>query len=471
MQKIVYISVDQLHPHPDNPRKNLGDLTELSESIKAKGVLQNLTVVPAEEGGYRIIIGHRRHAAGVQAGLDELPCVVVAMTPQEQFETMMVENVQRSDLTVYEQAEGFQMMMDMGNSVEDIASKTGFSKTTVYSRMKLMELDKKKFQKAEKRGATMTDYLKLNEIKDPALRNKVLDTIGTPDFTAKLKHAKQQEEFADFISKVKADLEAADWCQPIPEGANTYRDYDFVTSYSTYNRKEVTRPEDADTVAYFYYRRTDTDIALYKKKSETEVAAVNLDKERKDRLKEKLQDIADELNSISLRHLEMRDDFIRDFTAVNNYEMDIEAFAAKTIVWIYSDRYGSHSLDLDRLGNLLNVKVLGDRRDGYELDPESWRSRLFNNPQYALLCTVYTLLEKDGNSYNKTVWNSTILDRCPTHNKNSTLDLIYEGLVSLGYEMSEEEIQMQNGSHPLFKKTSALIEQFKKESEKNEEEK
>ena len=108
MQKIVYIRVDHLHPHPDNPRKDLGDLTELSESIKAKGVLQNLTVVPADDG-YRVIIGHRRHAAATLAGLTELPCVVTSMSPQEQFETMMVENVQRSDLTVYEQAEGFQI--------------------------------------------------------------------------------------------------------------------------------------------------------------------------------------------------------------------------------------------------------------------------------------------------------------------------------------------------------------------------
>ena len=63
MQKIEYIHISRLHPHPDNPRKELGDLTELAASIEAKGVLQNLTVVPDNDGGYRIIIGHRRHAA------------------------------------------------------------------------------------------------------------------------------------------------------------------------------------------------------------------------------------------------------------------------------------------------------------------------------------------------------------------------------------------------------------------------
>ncbi|MBQ3195951.1 MAG: ParB N-terminal domain-containing protein [Clostridia bacterium] len=53
---LVYISVEELYPHPDNPRKELGELTELAESIKSKGVMQNLTVVPRSEGGYTVII-------------------------------------------------------------------------------------------------------------------------------------------------------------------------------------------------------------------------------------------------------------------------------------------------------------------------------------------------------------------------------------------------------------------------------
>lgn len=110
---LVYIPIDKLHPHPDNPRKELGDLYELTESIKVRGIMQNLTVVPYEDG-YRIIIGHRRAAAAKEAGLTSLPCVIVEMTPEEQVATMLVENIQRSDLTVYEQAQSFQLMMDMG---------------------------------------------------------------------------------------------------------------------------------------------------------------------------------------------------------------------------------------------------------------------------------------------------------------------------------------------------------------------
>ena len=127
MSEMVFIPVERLVPHPDNPRKDLGDLTELAASIKENGVFQNLTVVPEVEDRFTVIIGHRRLAAAKLAGLTELPCVVVEMTPKEQVQTMLLENMQRSDLTVYEQAQGFQMMLDLGATVEEIAEKSGFS--------------------------------------------------------------------------------------------------------------------------------------------------------------------------------------------------------------------------------------------------------------------------------------------------------------------------------------------------------
>lgn len=150
MAEITNIACRRLHPHPDNPRKELGDLTELAASIKENGIFQNLTVIPGhylnsreyiakcvDEGGdaaaaaaawtpkavwssddYTIIIGHRRAAAAQQAGLFEVPCVVVEMDEREQLQTMMIENMQRSDLTTYEQAQGFQLMLDLGDTVE-----------------------------------------------------------------------------------------------------------------------------------------------------------------------------------------------------------------------------------------------------------------------------------------------------------------------------------------------------------------
>ena len=192
MAEILYIPIDKLNPHPDNPRKEIGDVSELAESIKAKGVLQNLTVVPyvspvhgrVMEGLYTILIGHRRFAAAKLAGLKELPCVVVEMSKEDQIATMLVENMQRSDLTIYEEAKGFQMMLDLGKTVKDVSDMSGFSEATVKRRVKLAALDEKKFKKAVDRGATLFDFAKLDEIEDMAQYSANTVPVMMPYITA-----------------------------------------------------------------------------------------------------------------------------------------------------------------------------------------------------------------------------------------------------------------------------------------------
>lgn len=148
---ITNINAKLIHQHPDNPRKDLGDLTELSESIKKKGIMQNLTVIPGHwdedkthhDEGYTLIIGHRRFAAGKMAGVTMYPCRIVEdMSYKDQVGTMLEENMQRIDLTPLEQAEGFQMMLDLGDTEEQIAEKTGFSRTTVRRRLEIAKLDR-----------------------------------------------------------------------------------------------------------------------------------------------------------------------------------------------------------------------------------------------------------------------------------------------------------------------------------------
>jgi hypothetical protein len=85
MAELQYIAVSQLYPHPDNPRKDLGDLTELADSIKANGIYQNLTVIPREPDGYTVIIGHRRLSAAKLAGLEKVPCIVAEMTKKSSW--------------------------------------------------------------------------------------------------------------------------------------------------------------------------------------------------------------------------------------------------------------------------------------------------------------------------------------------------------------------------------------------------
>lgn len=207
MKEMQYIAIEQLHPHPDNPRKDLGDLTELAASIKQSGIYQNLTVVPREGGGYTVVIGHRRRAASELAGITELPCVITEMSYKEQLSTMLLENMQRSDLTIYEQAQGFQMMLDLGDTISTIAQSTGLSETTVRRRVKLLELDKEKFEKATARGATLFDFTELNKVKSIESRNELLDCIGTANFNNKLKYIIDKEKTAERMAEIRAALD------------------------------------------------------------------------------------------------------------------------------------------------------------------------------------------------------------------------------------------------------------------------
>ena len=177
---ITYIEAEHIRPHPENPRKNLGDLSELVESIRKNGVLQNLTVIPVEgeQGEYMTLIGHRRYAAGTQAGIEKFPCKIAEnLTPREQVSIMLEENMQRNDLTIYEQDQGFQLMLDLGETEDTIAEKTGFSKTTIRHRLNIAKLDQKELQKKEQDECfqlTLRDLYELEKVKDVEARNKIL---------------------------------------------------------------------------------------------------------------------------------------------------------------------------------------------------------------------------------------------------------------------------------------------------------
>ena len=132
------------------------------------------------------------------------------MDPKEQVATMLLENMQRCDLTVYEQAKGFQMMLDFGVSIADISEKTGFSQTTVRRRLKLLELDEDRFRESAKRNPTLMEYMELEQIEDISLRNEVLDHVGTPNFHCELQRALDRQKIdkrrAEIIAVLKRSL-------------------------------------------------------------------------------------------------------------------------------------------------------------------------------------------------------------------------------------------------------------------------
>ena len=127
------ISLDRLEPNPMQPRTDLGDLEELVASIKEKGVLEPLLVRPSQVGGrFMIISGERRYRAAREAGLHEVPCIEMDVDDRLVAEIALIENLQRKDLTPYEEAEGLSALVNrFGYTHEDIARKIGKSRPSV----------------------------------------------------------------------------------------------------------------------------------------------------------------------------------------------------------------------------------------------------------------------------------------------------------------------------------------------------
>lgn len=98
---------------------------------------------------FTVIIGHRRLAAAKQAGLTELPCAVVEMTEKEQLSTMLTENMQRSDLTVYEEAKGCQLLLDLGDTIAEVAERQAFRKAKSDGELNSVSLMKKLSKRAK----------------------------------------------------------------------------------------------------------------------------------------------------------------------------------------------------------------------------------------------------------------------------------------------------------------------------------
>lgn len=125
------VPIDQVDPNPDQPRQAMGDLTELIASVSEKGIIEPL-VVRQRGPRYQIIAGERRYHAAVQAGLHELPVVIRDVDDTEMLELALVENIQRKDLTAFEEAEALTSLAQRcGYTHEDLAKRLGKSRTAV----------------------------------------------------------------------------------------------------------------------------------------------------------------------------------------------------------------------------------------------------------------------------------------------------------------------------------------------------
>jgi ParB family chromosome partitioning protein len=134
------VRVTAITANHDQPRENLGDLQDLIGSIAKHGVLEPL-LVRRREGGYELVSGERRFHAAMHVGLTELPCIELEVSDQQALEIALVENLQRRDLTAFEEAEGFYTLVDKyGYTHEQVADAVGRSRVTITECLKLLEI-------------------------------------------------------------------------------------------------------------------------------------------------------------------------------------------------------------------------------------------------------------------------------------------------------------------------------------------
>ena len=131
------VPIEDIEPNPDQPRQALGDLAELTASIREKGILEPL-LVRKVDGRFEIIAGERRYRAALEAGLSELPCIVRESSDAEMMELALVENLQRKDLTPFEEADGLKVLAEKyGYTHESMAEKLGKSRSSITESLSL----------------------------------------------------------------------------------------------------------------------------------------------------------------------------------------------------------------------------------------------------------------------------------------------------------------------------------------------
>lgn len=462
------IRVDLIDPHPDNPRKNLDGVGELAASIKAEGIQQPLTVVPhigGYDGRYTCVIGHRRLAAAVQAGLSHVPAFIRAMDRREQLRTMMTENTQRRDLTPLEQADGFmQLMLELPEqTAAAVARETGFSETTVRRRLRLHELPREAVEIAEERGnVTLADYEELNRIKSPERRAKAAEVLGQPGFKAEVERQLQKEREEELLGRLTNKLVEKGAAEATDEQVKERRDElelvqnirSWELNYAKIDPLEKGREylfvADLYSLQIRVYRVKKEEAGAKKPElSDAEKAKAELEARTED-MKADLRALLTEQEAVDQEMLDRRTEFVEALPLQRHRE---EIMEAATLLLIRGSWWSEDGMK--ELANWLGVEDL----DLKAASNETLMSIIRGNPEKALLYTLYVRAERDADGWHSTEYFRG--EKYRKYNQQPRQELLYDILRVLGYQKSGEEMLMQGGAHHLQGNAQKIIEQFK----------
>lgn len=485
LDNITMIRLNVLYHHPDNPRKALGDLTELTESIRKNGVMQNLTVIQGHwrsreefvqdcqaEGvtkdaalgmydkdsswtrtGFTVVIGNRRMEAAKLAGLEAVPCVIVGMDYKTQISTMLEENMQRADLTMYEQARGFQMMMDLGLTETEISDMTGFSRTTVKRRVKMAELDQETLQKV---GAqlTMDDLDQLAKIRDLDKRNELLKEAGTQNYKWRIENAIAEQKREDTYRQIRAILLQAGCIEKDTNGMHEFwKEYEYLPlatriSLETYEAGQNVLPED-DRQLYFYkewsYIRFWAEKPKAEEQEDEEPTAEEIEKQK--RLDE-AQTAWTKLEEIENHARESRDSFIAELTVK-------QKDSRKALEWMIQALTVTNGAT-EWMGNILpdyEDEELDELPKGHtETDLDLKWIRVAINEAPTLYAEIMGSLFFDEEDSVQNRWGRS---EKPKYCRNLAMITGYEWLEEFGYQVSDDERAYLDGTLDCYMEVEA----------------
>lgn len=443
-----------LHEHPGNPRKDLGDLSELTESIRAKGILQPLTVIPdmnnygeIKGDSYTVLIGHRRMAAAKAAGETKVPCVIILedVNEKEQLEIMLMENIQRSNLTVYEEAQGFQQLLDFGADIDEICAKSGFSESTVRRRLEIAKLDQGKVKKAQERQTLLSDYAKLAQIESIEKRNELLDDIGTNNFDISLSIALREQETAKVIEPIEKGIKEAGF-KKLTDNQRCSNDWNYqerldVLKWETDKAKLPKR--NIAEYRYFIYNQF---LYIYKKriKEKTVEETPAQQEERKSTMRKWA-----ELDKLSETCYNLRKEFIDNYTFTKSKAQEV--LMGALYAGIYNNaNYASG--DRKAIYSLLGI----DNENPYSEEAQKQKENIGKDTSWAAGVKIPKLIYAMFGDSTKLFCAQDYRVKAPAFQENPKLSLLYYWLSTIGYEMADEEKQLMCGTHTVFQEELKL---------------
>lgn len=174
--KVVQIETEKILPNPYQPRRDFDDLEGLAQSISQNGILQPLTV-RRENGEIELVSGERRLRAAKILGMETVPCIIVEMSGRNSAVMALIENIQRQDLSVFDEAEAIAKLIDFyGMTQEDAAVKLGKSQSTIANKLRILKLDENVRKKITEYGLTERHARALLKLPEE-MRPQILETV------------------------------------------------------------------------------------------------------------------------------------------------------------------------------------------------------------------------------------------------------------------------------------------------------